>query len=106
MERVNMEEGFLSKETTLQTWTADPPIFQMDSDQNQSGKVEPATVLRLHHSDRQLDSCTLLRHPYYLDFWAVTFFLVHSEDGWQGVTAKAPTREELSKALTDHEMFM
>jgi len=29
-----------------------------------------------------------------------------SEDGWQGVTAKAPTQEEFSKALTDHEMFI
>lgn len=39
-----------------------------NSDQNQSGKVEPAIVLRLHHSDRQLNSCNLLRHPHYLDF--------------------------------------
>lgn len=29
-----------------------------------------------------------------------------SEDGWQGITGKAPTQEEFRSALTDHDLFM
>lgn len=36
----------------------------------------------------------------------IVIVLAFSENGWHGVTGKAPTQQQFSSALTDHELFM